>query len=117
MSIAAWTRGTESRSVAEALALQDMRAQIADPLRRFTADGAYDQRSLYDRTGTAETEDVAIVIPPRRLEVSSGPTDDLELREWQTESRYHRWRGWRTGFPIQVHARRTAEGKERYDAM
>ena len=55
--------------------LPDLLGQIEDPIRRFTADGAYDHRSSYDRICSAGTEDVMIVIPPRRSAVSSGPTD------------------------------------------
>ena len=36
---------------------------IEVPIRRFTADGAYDHRSVYDQLGAAGTEDVVIVIP------------------------------------------------------
>ncbi len=39
---------------------------IEAPIRRFTADGAYDHRSVYDRVGAAGTKDIVIVIPPRR---------------------------------------------------
>ena len=73
---------------------------IEVPIRRFTADGAYDHRSVYDQLSAAGTENVVIVIPPRRSAVSAGPTDgpwaqrDTALetmrqvgrREWQKES-------------------------------
>ena len=39
---------------------------IEVPIRRFTADGAYDHRSVYDQLSAAGTENVVIVIPPRR---------------------------------------------------
>ena len=75
---------------------------IEVPIRRFTADGAYDRRSVYDQLSAAGTENVVIVIPPRRSAVSAGPTDgpgaqrDTALerirqvgrREWQKESGY-----------------------------
>ena len=75
---------------------------IEVPIRRFTADGAYDHRSVYDQRSAAGTENVVIVIPPRRSAVSAGPTDgpwaqrDTALerirqvgrREWQKESGY-----------------------------
>ena len=48
---------------------------IEVPIRRFTADGAYDHRSVYDQLSAAGTENVVIVIPPRRSAVSAGPTD------------------------------------------
>ena len=87
-------------SVDDASTLPDLLGQIEDPIRRFTADGAYDHRSSYDRIGAAGTEDVRIVIPPRRSAVSSGPTDGpwmqreaalerirtLGQREWRKES-------------------------------
>ena len=75
---------------------------IEVPIRRFTADGVYDHRSVYDQLSAAGTENVVIVIPPRRSAVSAGPTDgqwaqrDTALerirqvgrREWQKESGY-----------------------------
>ena len=47
----------------DASTLPDLLDQIEAPIRRFTADGAYDRRSIYDRVGAAGTEDVVIVIP------------------------------------------------------
>ena len=99
-------------SVDEASTLPDLLGRIEDPIRRFTADGAYDQRSGYDRIGAAGTEDVVIVIPPRRSAVSSGPTDGpwrqreaalerirtVGRREWQKESGYHRQARVENGF-------------------
>ena len=39
-------------------------------------DGAYNHRSVYDQlSAAAGTENVVIVIPPRRSAVSAGPTD------------------------------------------
>ena len=38
-------------------------------------DGAYDRKSVYDQAIAAGTENVVIVIPPRRSAVSAGPTD------------------------------------------
>ncbi len=75
---------------------------IEAPIRRFTADGAYDHRSVYERVGAAGTQDVVIVIPPRRSAVSAGPTDgpwaqrgatlerirEVGRRDWQKESGY-----------------------------
>ena len=48
---------------------------IEVPIRRFTADEAYDHRSVYDQLSAAGTENVVIVIPPRRSALSAGPTD------------------------------------------
>ena len=44
------------------------------PVQHFTADGAYDERSIYRRIGAASTENVVIVLPPRRS-AAAGPTD------------------------------------------
>jgi hypothetical protein len=84
----------------DASALPDLLDQIEVPVRRFTADGAYDHRSICDRVSVAGTKDVVIVIPPRRSAVSAEPTDGpwaqreaalerirtLGRREWQKES-------------------------------
>ncbi len=76
--------------------------QVHSPIRRFTADGAYDTRSVYELLGEVGTADIKIVIPPRRGAV---PSDGAEgtwaqrnatldtIREvgrqgWQRESRY-----------------------------
>ena len=40
---------------------------IEVPIRRFTADGAYDHRSVYDQLSAAGTENVVIVISPPSL--------------------------------------------------
>ncbi len=86
--------------------------QIEAPIRRFTADGAYEHRSIYDRVGAADTEDVVIVIPPRRSAVSAGPTDGpwaqreaalqrirrVGRREWQKESGYRQQARVENGF-------------------
>ena len=72
------------------------------PSGGFTADGAYDHRSVYDRASAAGTENVVIVIPPRRSALSAGLTDGpwaqreaslqrirkVGRREWQKESGY-----------------------------
>ena len=62
-------------SEGDASTLPALLDQVEAPIRRFTADGAYDHRSVYDRVGAAGTEDV--VIPPRRSGVSAGPTEGL----------------------------------------
>ena len=78
--------------------------QIDSRIRRFTADGAYDTRSVYELIGEVGTADIKIVIPPRRGAVVSGAAEGtwtqrnatLEtIREvgrqgWQQESRYRR---------------------------
>ena len=86
----------------DASTVPDLLDQIEEPIWRFTADGAYDHRSIYERVGAAGTADVVIVIPPRRSAVSAGPTDGpwaqreaalerirkIGRREWQKESGY-----------------------------
>ena len=47
----------------DASTLPDLLAPLEVPIRRFTADGAYDPRSVYDRASAAGTENVVIVIP------------------------------------------------------
>ena len=59
----------------DASTLPDLLAPLEVPIRRFTADGDYDHRSVYDRASAAGTENVVIVIPPRRSALSAGPTD------------------------------------------
>ncbi len=100
------TAGSED----DASTLPDLLAQIEAPIRRFTADGAYDRRSIYDRVGAAGTEDV--VIPPRRSAVSprpvGGPWAQREAAlhrirqvgrgEWQNESGYRQQARVENGF-------------------
>ena len=101
---------------------------IEVPIRRFTADGAYDRRSVYDQLSAAGTENVVIVIPPRRSAVSAGPTDgpwaqpDTALerirqvgrREWQKESGDRQQaRVENSFFRYKVRARRRIEGEAR----
>jgi hypothetical protein len=50
----------------DAAVLPDLLGQIEGPIRRFTGDGAYDRKSVYDQIGRAGIEDVAVVVPPRR---------------------------------------------------
>jgi len=96
----------------DASTLPDLLDQIDAPIQRFTADGAYDHRSVYDQIGAAGTEDVVIVIPPRRSAVSprsvGGPWAQREAalqrirqvgrREWQTESGYRQQARVENGF-------------------
>ena len=99
-------------SEGDASTLPDLLAPIDAPIRRFTADGAYDHRSIYDRVGAAGTEDVVIVIPPRRSAVSGEATDgpwaqreaalqrirEVGRREWQKESGYRQQARVENGF-------------------
>jgi len=71
-------------------------------LRRFTGDGAYDQRLVYDSVARAGTKDVEVIVPPRRSAVSEptgkGPWPEREAhlkrikeigrQAWQKESGY-----------------------------
>ncbi len=50
----------------DAAVLPERLAQIDGQIRRFTGDGAYDRKSVYDQIGTAGIEDVTVVVPPRR---------------------------------------------------
>ena len=60
----------------DASTLPDLLAPLEVPIRRFTADGAYDHRSVYDRASAAGTENVVIVIPPSSpCALSAEPTD------------------------------------------
>ena len=47
----------------DASTLPALLAPLEVPIRRFTADGAYDHRSVYDQLSAAGTENVVIVIP------------------------------------------------------
>ena len=99
-------------SVDDASTLPDLLDQIEDPIGRFTADGAYDHRSIYERVGAAGTEEVVIVVPPRRCAVSAGPTDGpwaqreaalerigaVGRQVWQKESGYRQQARVENGF-------------------
>ena len=96
----------------DASALPDLLDQIEAPIQRFTADGAYDHRSIYDRVAAAGTEDIVTVIPPRRSAVSAGPTDGpwaqreaaverirkIGRRAWHKESGYRQQARVENGF-------------------
>ena len=78
--------------------------QVDSSIRRFTADGAYDTRSVYELLGEVGTADIKMVIPPRRGAVPSEGAEGtwaqrnatLETIQkvghqgWQRESRYRR---------------------------
>ncbi len=78
--------------------------QVHSPIRRFTADGAYDTRSVYELLGEVGTADIKIVIPPRRGAVPSDGAEgtwaqrnatletirNVGRQGWQRESRYRR---------------------------
>ena len=75
MDAAGFNGGAEltASSWDDASTLPALLDQIEVPIRRFTADGAYNHRSIYGRVSATGTEDVVIVIPPRSA--SAGPTD------------------------------------------
>ena len=58
-------------TVDDADVLPDLLGQIDAPLRRFTGDGAYDTRSVYQAVGEAGGPGVEVVVPPRRPATAS----------------------------------------------
>jgi hypothetical protein len=78
--------------------------QIDSPIKRFTADGAYDTRPVYELLDDVGAADIKIVIPPRRGAVPSDGAEGtwaqrnatLETIQkvgrqgWQRESQYRR---------------------------
>ena len=81
-----------------------MLEQLGVPIERFTADGAYDSRQIYDAVARAGTPDVTVVIPPSRraaFDSGAGPpwdqrNDAIERiaevgrRQWRKDSGAHR---------------------------
>jgi len=59
----------------DAAMLPELLSQVDAPVKRFTGDGAYDRRSTYEQIGEAGTDDVVIVVPPRRPATKSGTTE------------------------------------------
>ncbi len=78
--------------------------QVDSPIRRFTADGAYDTLSVYELLGEVAAADIKIVIPPRRGAVASDGAEgawaqrnatletirNIGRKGWQRESGYRR---------------------------
>ena len=76
--------------------------QVEAPVRRFTGDGAYDTRGVYDAVDEAGGTDVEVVVPPRRSATTSpkgtGPWTqriqhieriaDIGRQAWQKETGY-----------------------------
>lgn len=89
-------------TVDDAEMLPDLLGQIDTPLRRFTGDGAYDTRSVYEAVGEAGGAGVEIVVPPRRPATASpqatGPwaqrnrhierIAEIGRQAWQKETGY-----------------------------
>ena len=53
-------------NVDDASVVPELLEQLDVKVRRFTGDGAYDQRLVYEKVAEAGSEDVAVVVPPRR---------------------------------------------------
>ena len=88
---------------ADASVVPQLLNQVDTPISRFTADGAYDRRAVYEavlRAGVAPR----LVVPPIRTAVVAGPSEPLlgqrdeaietisqvGRREWKKSSGYHR---------------------------
>ena len=54
------------RTVDDATVAISILEQIEGTIARFTADGAYDSRPMYEALATAGTTDIRIVIPPKK---------------------------------------------------
>lgn len=50
----------------DAYMIPDLLVQLNAPIKRFTGDGAFDRRDVYRQVAEAGTEDVMVVVPPRR---------------------------------------------------
>ena len=96
------TEALTSNAVDDADMLPDLLGQVDAPLRRFTGDGAYDTRSVYQAVGEAGRTGVEIVVPPRRPATASvkatGPWQqrnqhieriaEIGRQAWQKETGY-----------------------------
>ena len=94
----ALTESTED----DAAMLPELLSQVDAPVKRFTGDGAYDRRATYEQIGQAGTDDVVIVVPPRRPATKSataeGPwaqrdrhverIDEVRRQAWQKHVGY-----------------------------
>ena len=94
---------TES-NVGDPTVVPDLCAQVTNPISRFTGDGAYDTRDIYDTLGRIGVPDIKIVIPPRCSAVPSEPEDGpwgqrndaiqriatIGREEWERESGYRK---------------------------
>ena len=77
--------------------------EIEAAIGRFTADGAYDNRAIYEALTTADLSDMTTVIPPRKTASPSKPPEELfeqrdaaikriaevGRRQWRKESGAH----------------------------
>ncbi len=104
MTPASWAAKLTKSSEDDPSTVPCLLEQIDSPIRRFTADGAYDTRSVYELLGEVGTADIKIVIPPRRRAVPlDGGEDTWAQRNatletirkvgrqgWQRDSGYRR---------------------------
>ena len=91
------------RTVTDASVGINLIEQIEGTIARFTADGAYDTRPMYDAVAAAGADDIRIVIPPKKTAIvdsrARGPwcqrNDAIERigkvgrRQWRKESGAH----------------------------
>jgi hypothetical protein len=59
----------------DAAILPELLSHVSALVKRFTGDGAYDRRSTYEQIGEVGTDDVVIVVPPRRPATKSGAAE------------------------------------------
>lgn len=86
------------RAVPDAVALPGLMDAITEPVRRLTADGAYDTHEVYTAAGTRGAR---VVVPPRRDAVVSGDPvfadrdahieaiAEVGRRQWRAEAGQH----------------------------
>ena len=105
------TKLTES-TVDDASVVPELLEQVGSPIERFTGDGAYDRRSVYEEIGKAGTPDVAVVVPPRRAATASTGAagmwaqrnehlkriDEIGRQQWLKESGYRKQAGAENAF-------------------
>ena len=101
----------------DASVVPDLLDQIGAKVRRFTGDGAYDRRLVYEKVACRGSGEVAIVVPPRRPAVADKNAEgawsqrnshlqrieEIGRRAWLKESGYRqqaraenaffRWKG------------------------
>jgi Transposase DDE domain len=71
------------KEVDDAALTGELLDQITDPIASFTADGAYDQDTVYEAVGE-HAPDAAIIVPPRSTAVPSPPPKRLRRRAINT---------------------------------
>jgi hypothetical protein len=75
--------GLTGHTVDDADMLPDLLDQVDAPLRRFTGDGAYDTRGVYEAVGEAGCPNVEVVVPPRRSATASPQATGLWTQRTQ----------------------------------